>query len=78
MNLEKLRDTEYKKCAGLLAELVALDADTKEKIHRCFQSVGIKDFFLHLESADLSLETIERLKSIKTIIEIFDDKRGQA
>ena len=78
MNIDKLRDTEYKKCAGLLAELVDLDADTKEKIHKYFQSMGIKDFFLHLELVDLSPETIEKLKSIKTIIEIFDEKRGQA
>lgn len=76
MNLEKLRDTEYIKCAGLLAELIDLDADTKEKIYKCFQSIGIKKFFLNLESIDLSLETTEKLKSIKSIIEIFDGKGG--
>ncbi|TEB10232.1 hypothetical protein Pmgp_02532 [Pelotomaculum propionicicum] len=27
MNLEKLRDTEYIKCVGLLTELIDLDAD---------------------------------------------------
>lgn len=78
MNLEKLRDTEYIKCVGLLAELIDLDADTKEKIYKCFHSMGIKNFFLHLESVDLSPETTEKLKSIKSIIEIFDEKRGQA
>jgi len=78
MNLEKLRDTEYIKCVGLLAELIDLDADTKEKIHKCFQSMGIKNFFLHLESVDLSPETTEKLKSIKSIIEIFDEEGGQA
>jgi len=45
MNLEKLRDTEYIKCVELLAELIDLDVDTKEKIHMCFQSMGIKNFF---------------------------------
>ncbi|SNS87536.1 hypothetical protein SAMN05446037_102519 [Anaerovirgula multivorans] len=64
MNLEKLRDTEYIKCVGLLAELVDLDADAREKIHKCFQSMGIKSFFLHLESLDLPPETSEKLKSI--------------
>jgi len=78
MNLEKLRDTEYIKCVGLLAELIDLDADAKEKIHKCFQRMGIKNFFLHLESVDLSPETTEKLKSIKSIIEIFDEKGGQA
>jgi hypothetical protein len=78
MDFEKLRETEYMKCVVLLAKLIDLDADTKEKIHKCFQSMGIKNFFLHLESADLSLETSEKLKSIKAIIEIFDEEGGQA
>lgn len=78
MNLEKLRDTEYIKCVGLLAELIDLDADAKEKIHKCFQSMGIKKFFLHLESVDLPPETSEKLKSIKSIIEIVDEKGGRS
>ena len=78
MNLEKLRETEYVKCAELLAELIDLDDDVKEKIRRCFQSMGIKNFFMHLESVDLSPETAEKLKSIKSIIEIFDDEGEQA
>jgi hypothetical protein len=78
MNLEKIRDTEYIKSVGLLAELIDLDADAKEKIHKSFQSMGIKNFFLHLESADLSPETTEKLKSIKSIIEVFDEEGGQA
>ena len=78
MNLEKLRDTEYIKCAELLAELLDLDADAKEKIHKCFQSMGIKNCLLHLELVDLPTETSEKLKSIKSIIEIVDEKRGRA
>ena len=78
MNLEKLRDTEYIKCVELLAELIDLDADAKEKIHKCFQSMGIKKFFLHLESVDLPPETSEKLKSIKSIIEMVDEKGGRA
>jgi len=78
MNLEKLRNTEYTKCVGLLAELIELDADAKEKLHKCFQSMGIKNFFLHLESVGLPPETSEKLKSIKFIIEIVDEKRGRA
>ena len=78
MNFKKLRDTEYIKCVGLLAELIDLDADTKEKIHKCFQNMGIKNFFLRLGSIDLPPETIEKLKSIKPIIEISDEKRGRS
>jgi hypothetical protein len=78
MNLEKLKEMEYIKCVGLLAELIDLDVDTKEKIHMCFQSMGIKNFFLHLESVDLPPETSEKLKSIKSIIEIVDEKGGRA
>lgn len=78
MNLEKLKEKEYIKCVELLAELIDLDANTKEKIHKCFQSMGIKNFFLHLESVDLSPETYEKLKSIKFIIETVDEKRGRA
>jgi hypothetical protein len=78
MNLEKLRNAEYIKCVGLLAELIDLDADAKEKIHMCFQSMGIKNFFLHLESVDLPPEASEKLKSIKSIIEIVDEKGGRA
>lgn len=78
MNLEKLRNTEYKKCIALLAQLIELDADAKEKIYKSFQSMGIKNFFLHLESVGLSLETVEQLKSIKSIIEVFGEEGGQA
>jgi len=78
MDLKKLRETEYIKCVELLAELIGLDADAKEKIHMCFQSMGIKNFFLHLESVDLPPETYEKLKSIKFIIETVDEKRGRA
>ncbi len=77
MNLEKLRVTEYRKCAGLLAELLDLDADTEEEIEKCFQRTGIKSFFQHLESADLSPETSEKLQSIQALIEIMDDKGGR-
>ena len=76
MNLEKLRETEYRKCAGLLAELLDLDADTEEKIQKCFQRMGIKTFFQHLESADLTPETSVKLQSIQTLIDILDNKRG--
>lgn len=77
MDLKKLRDMEYIKCVSLLGELADLDNDAKEKIYKCFQSMGIKNFFLHLESANLPLETSEKLKNIKSIIEIFDSKGGQ-
>jgi hypothetical protein len=78
MNVNKLRDTEYIKCVDLLDKLIDLDMDTKEKIHRCIQSIGIKKFFSHLELMDLSMETCEKLKSIKSIIELFDEVGGQA
>ena len=56
------------------------DADAEDKIYRCFQNMGVDNFFLHLESLelDLSQETSEKLKSLKTIIEIFGEERGQA
>jgi len=78
MDLKKLKEIEYVKCVDLLTELIDLNSDTKEKIHKCFQSMGIKDFFLHLELVDLPLETYEKLKSIKSIIEIFDGKGRRA
>jgi hypothetical protein len=77
MNLETLRESEYRKCAGLLAELLGLDGDTKEKIQKYFQRMGIKNFFQHLESADLAPETFGKLQSIQALIEILDDKRGR-
>ncbi len=80
MNLEKSRKAEYKKCAALLSLLVGLDADTEERVCGCFQNMGVDDFFLYLESLelDLSQETSEKLKSLKAIIEIFGEERGQA
>ena len=74
MNLKETRNMEYSKCVNLLAKLIDLDDNTKEKIHKCFQSMGIKNFFLHLELVDLPPETCEKLKSMKSIIDIFDDK----
>lgn len=78
MNLGKLRETEYVKCVGLLADLIDLDADTRDRIHKRMQSIEIKNFFLHLESADLSPEATEKLESLKSILEIFDEEGGQA
>lgn len=78
MNFEEFKEMEYIKCVGLLAELIDLDADAKEKIHKSFQNIGIKNFFLHLESVDLPTEISEKLKSIKTIVEIVGVKRGRA
>ena len=78
MNVNKLRDTEYIKCVDLLDKLIDLGEDAKEKIHRCVQSMGIKNFFLHLDLMDLSMETCENLKSIKSVIELFDEEGGQA
>jgi len=77
MNLEKSRNSEYQKCAGLLAELIGLNADTEEKIYKCFQSIGIKNFFLHLKLLGLPQEISEKLISIKAIIERFEEERGQ-
>jgi len=77
MNLEALRELEYKKCADLLAELLDLDGDAKEKIQKCFQRMGIRKFFRHLESADLAPETSGKLRSIQALIEILDNKRGR-
>jgi len=78
MNLNELKKTEYVKCVNLLAKLIDLDDNTKEKIHKCFQRMGIKNFFINLESVDLPLETCEKLKSIKSVIEMFDEEGGQA
>ncbi len=77
MDLEKLREMEYIKCVDLLVELLDLDADEKEKIHKCFQRMGIKSFFLHLESLDLPPQIFEKLNSINSIIDLVERKRGQ-
>lgn len=77
MDLETLRESEYRKCAGLLAELLGLDENAKERILKCFQRTGIKNFFQHLESADLAPEIFEKLQSIQALIEILDNKRGR-
>jgi len=41
---------------------------------------GVDNFFLHLESLelDLSQEASEKLNSLKAILEIFGEERGQA
>ena len=78
MNLNELKKTEYVKCVNLLAKLIDLDDNTIEKIHKCFQRMGIKNFFINLESVDLPLETCEKLKNIKFVIEIFDEEGGNA
>ena len=78
MDSAKSRDMEYMKCVDLLAKLLDLDDKSKERIHKYFRSMGIKNFFINLESIDLSLETCEKLKSIKSVIEMFDEEGGQA
>ncbi|MEW6065144.1 hypothetical protein SAMN02745133_03160 [Desulforamulus putei DSM 12395] len=80
MNSEKSRNAEYKKSAALLSLLVGLDADAEERVYRCFQNMGVDNFFLYLESLELGLsqEATEKLKSLKVIIDIFSEGRGQA
>jgi len=78
MNLKETRNMEYSKCVNLLAKLIDLDDDTKEKIYKCFQSMGIKNFFMNLESLNLPFEICEKLKNIKSVIEMFDEKGGNA
>ncbi len=77
MNLEELKKTEYSKCIDLLAKLIDLDAGEKEIIHKGFQELGMKSFFLHLDSVELSSETIAKLESIKAIVEMSDAKGGR-
>lgn len=78
MNSKKLREMEYKKCLGLLAELTGLDVATEERIFKYLQSMGIKGFFLHLDLFDLPQEILEKLKGIKSVIEVLEIERGQA
>lgn len=40
--------------------------------------MGIKNFFINLESLDLRFEICEKLKNIKSGIEVFDGEGGQA
>jgi len=78
MNLKETRNTQYSKCVNLLAKLIDLDDNTKEKIYKCFQRMGIKNFFINLELVDLPLETCEKLKGIKSVIEMLDEEGGHA
>ena len=76
MDIERLRNEEYSKSIDILSALIELDAEEKEKIHKYFQSIGVKSFFQQLESLDLSPETIDKLKNLKAIIELSGGKRG--
>ena len=78
MNLKALREKEYIKCVDLLSEMIDLDAGAREIVHKRLQNMGIKNFFLNLDSVELSPEAIEKLKSIKAIIELSNVKRGRA
>lgn len=78
MNLEKSRNEGYQKCAALLSLLIGMDAETEGKVYRCFLSMGIKSFFIHLELLDLPQEYIEKLRSIKSVLGVADERGGQA
>jgi len=78
MDFLELRDMEYEKCAGLLAELLNLGADAKEKMHNRLQSMGMGGFLLNVESLGLPPVTIEKLRSVKDLIEIYGIQRGRA
>lgn len=77
MNLKELKDLEYLKCVALLSKLIDLDDDTEKRILKCFQNMGVNNFFQHLESIDLPFEIFENLESIKSIIEEIDEERRQ-
>lgn len=76
MDIEKLRNEEYSKSIDILSALIEIDADEKEKIYKCFESMGIQSFFQQLESLDLSPKTTDKLKNVKAIIELSGVKRG--
>lgn len=76
MDIEKLRNEEYSKSIDILSALIEIDADEKEKIYKCFESMGIQSFFQQLETLDLSQETTDKLKNVKAIIELSSEKRG--
>lgn len=77
MGLNESRNAEYQKCADILAKLIDLSDCEKDIIIKYFRSNGITKFFLHIESMDLPSVTIEKLKNIKSIVDISNEERGQ-
>lgn len=76
MNTEEIKNKEYTKSIDILAALIELDDEEKEKVRNYFQSMGIKSFFQQVDALGLSPITIEKLRNVRSIVEMPVGKRG--
>lgn len=63
---------EYQKTVEVMTWLLDLDTETERKVSTYMQSMGIKTFFLNLESFDLPIEVLIKLQDLRAVIEAFD------
>jgi hypothetical protein len=62
----------YQETAEVMAWILELDKETEQKVKKTIESIGIKIFFLNIDSLDFTDEVKKKLKVLKTVIEAFD------
>jgi hypothetical protein len=72
----KEKAIQYQKIVDLMTWLLELNEEAEKKVSAYIKSVGIKTFFLNLESFDLSEDVLLKLQDLRAIIEAFDGEVG--
>ncbi|NJD01812.1 MAG: hypothetical protein FIA99_04270 [Ruminiclostridium sp.] len=62
------QNMEYQKAVQIIAELLMLDSDTKQKISTYIQSYGIGHFLDNLEAYDLPRETNQKFQALRIVL----------
>lgn len=67
--------TEYKYIIYLLEQLLEMDVNTEEKIKGYIENFGIDNFLKNIELMDLPYDILEKLESLKQIIEALEEQK---
>lgn len=70
-------NSQYERVVDTISWLLSLESSAEYTIKAMLSQMGIKSFFINLESLDLPSNAIEKLKNLRTIIEVLDGDINQ-
>lgn len=72
--MKNKKDKEINKYLGsLVSQLFGIDLDIEEKITGYIETFGISKFIENFTKMDLPKEVIDKLESLKLILEVYDE-----
>lgn len=64
--------TEHDKLIELMIWLLGLNEEERVAVTKLVKENGVRDFFIKLESFELSEHVLSKLKDLRNIIQVFD------